>query len=455
MPIALRPFPVLLLLCVVCLLCVPRISYAVPSFYRQSGIACNACHTSFPQLNALGRDFKLKGYTLSTGQSTAPPLAVMLQPSFTHTSEGQPGGAAPGFDNNDNVALTQGSVFYAGRLFGGFADKSPLLGKFGAFIQTTYDGVEKAWSWDNAEFRFADSASTEKHKFDYGFYLNNSPTLQDLWNTTPVWSYPYSGSGLAPTPAAETLLGGGLAQQVAGFGGYVWLDSSLYLELGGYDSLSASVQSDLGVDPEGEAQIDNPAPYWRLAKEHAWGAHHLEVGTFGMAADTYPERDSSAGTDHYLDIGMDSEYQYAKGRHDVTVMFSGLRERQEWDASRTLGLAENSSGALWTLAATGSYFFDKTYGVTAQYFRFGGDTDMLLYADNRTYSPDSYGWILQLDYMPLNKSGGPKFWPGSNVKFSLQYTRYNKFDGAGRNYDGSGRDASDNDTLYLEAWLAF
>ncbi|WP_193161128.1 cytochrome C [Microbulbifer hainanensis] len=455
MPKALSPIHVLLLFCVSGVLCLPNASYAVPSFYRQTGIACHACHTTYPQLSELGRDFKLKGYTLSTGQSKMPPLAMMLQPSFTHTAEGQPGGAGPGFDDNDNFALTQGSVFYAGRLFGPLADKSAALGKFGVFIQSTYDGVEKAWSWDNAEFRFADSASTEKHKFDYGLYLNNSPTMQDLWNTTPVWSFPYSGSGLAPTPDAETLLGGALAQQVAGFGGYLWLDDSVYLDLGGYDSLSARVQSDLGVDPEGEAQIDNPAPYWRLAKELSRGDHRLEIGTFGLSANTFPERDSSAGTDHYLDIGLDFEYQYAKDRHDVTVMFSGLRERQEWDASQELGLAENSTGALWNLAATGSYFFDKTYGATLQYFRIGGDTDTLLYADNRTGSPDSFGWILQLDYMPLNKKGGPKFWPGSNVKFSLQYTRYNKFDGASRNYDGSGRDANDNDTVYVEAWVAF
>lgn len=455
MPKTLRAHQLLFLFAAGIALCLPKTTYAVPSFYRQTGIACNACHTTFPQLSALGRDFKLKGYTLSSGQNSLPPLAVMLQPSYTHTAKGQPGGAAPDFGDNNNFALTQASVFYAGRLFGSFADKSPALSKFGAFIQSTYDGVEKAWSWDNAEFRFADSASTAKHKVNYGFYLNNSPTLQDPWNTTPVWSFPYSGSGLAPTPGAETLLGGALAQQVAGFGGYAWVDDSLYLELGGYDSLSAKVQSDLGVDPEGETQIADPAPYWRLAKVRSWGNHRLQVGTFGMVAETYPERDSSAGTDRYVDLGLDSEYQYAKDRSDVTVMFSGIRERQGWDASQTLGLAKNSTDILWTLAATGSYFYDKTYGATLQYFRIGGDRDVLLYADNRTGEPDSSGWILQLDYLPLNKSGGPKIWPGTNVKLSLQYTHYNEFDGARRNFDGTGRNAGDNDTLYLEAWLAF
>ena len=54
-----------------------------------------------------------------------------------------------------------------------------------------------------------------------------------------------------------------------------------------------------------------------------------------------------------------------------------------------------------------------------------------------------------------NKGGGPSFWPGSNIKFSLQYTMYNRIDGAHDNYDGLGHNASDNNTLYLEAWIAF
>ena len=40
-----------------------RDAHAVPSFARQTGLACSACHTVFPELNAFGRAFKLHGYT--------------------------------------------------------------------------------------------------------------------------------------------------------------------------------------------------------------------------------------------------------------------------------------------------------------------------------------------------------------------------------------------------------
>ena len=69
---------------------------AVPSFARQTGMACNLCHTAFPELTSFGRSFKASGYTLTqmkeikAGKNAADlelnetlPLALMLQTSFT------------------------------------------------------------------------------------------------------------------------------------------------------------------------------------------------------------------------------------------------------------------------------------------------------------------------------------------------------------------------------------
>ena len=74
---------------------------------------------------------------------------------------------------------------------------------------------------------------------------------------------------------------------------------------------------------------------------------------------------------------------------------------------------------------------------------------------SRTGRPNSNGWIVEFDYLPFNRSRGPSLWPWFNPKFIVQYTLYTEFNGAGRNYDGSGRRASDNNTLYVAAWFAF
>ena len=438
------------------------VSRALPSFARQTNLQCIACHTEFPVLTSFGHNFKLSGYTLSTGQTDLPPLALMIQPSFTRTASAQPDGAAPNFSDNNNWAVSQMSLFYGGRLLGPYAadifgaDAAAVANKFGVFFQTTYDGIARTWSWDNAELRYADAGRISGHDITFGFYLNNNPTLQDLWNTTPAWSFPFSGSKLAPTPAAATLIDGGVAQEVAGLGAYAMVSNSFYFDVGGYRTLGPGFQKLVGVDPRGETQITGLAPYWRVAYETTLsGNARWETGAFGLLAGTYPGRDSSAGKDRYVDVGFDSEYQNSFGRNDVTALVSWIAERQSWRASEPLGLATNASDTLRSFKATVDYLYDKTYGGAVQYFTINGDVDPLLYAGSQTGSPKSDGFIFQLNWMPLNKNGGPAFWPRSNVKFSFQYTLYNRFDGARLDYDGSGRNARDNNTLYLEAWIAF
>jgi hypothetical protein len=47
------------------------------------------------------------------------------------------------------------------------------------------------------------------------------------------------------------------------------------------------------------------------------------------------------------------------------------------------------------------------------------------------------------------------FTPWLNTKLAFQYVSYFNFNGSSSNYDGAGRNASDNNTYYLLAWLAF
>src|SRR5678809_1428059 len=63
---------------------------AVPSYARQTGQECIACHVSFPELTPYGRYFKLTGYTIgkpafSSGRLNHIPLAIMAEASVTRT----------------------------------------------------------------------------------------------------------------------------------------------------------------------------------------------------------------------------------------------------------------------------------------------------------------------------------------------------------------------------------
>jgi hypothetical protein len=61
---------------------------------------------------------------------------------------------------------------------------------------------------------------------------------------------------------------------------------------------------------------------------------------------------------------------------------------------------------------------------------------------------------LEADWVPFGKEDS---WarPFINWKLGLQYTIYTEFNGASNNYDGYGRNASDNNTLYLFLWTVF
>jgi hypothetical protein len=84
-------------------------------------------------------------------------------------------------------------------------------------------------------------------------------------------------------------------------------------------------------------------------------------------------------------------------------------------------------------------------------FLIRGDSDSLLYDDDddplmrsANGSPGSDGLIAQVAY-----------YPWQSVRLSAQYTAYFQFNGAGSDYNGAGRDACDNNTLYALLWLVW
>lgn len=423
-------------------------AWAVSSYARQTGLSCNTCHTAFPQLTPFGRKFKMDGYTLSTqsdsnadlGENLYAPMAAMLETSYSKTAKAQPDSGTSGKAQNGNVAFPdQFSFFYAGR-----------INRFtGSFIQITYEGESDHFGFDNAEIRMAGHGKWGSSNVTYGLTVNNSPTVADPWNSTPVWGYPFAGSPAAPTPGAAAQVDGTLGQQVAGIGGYLWLNDAVYVEVAGYRN--SQVGASLVADSGNETVVAGLAPYWRLAYEWGSDSQSWEVGTFGLRDKVYPGGGTtlSGPTDRFNDVAVDTQYQYFAGNYSITVHGVAIRERQHWDASYPAGDAMNPSTTLDTRRLDGSLVWNNRYGGTLGLFETTGSSDSGLYAPDpvegsRTGSPDSRGWIAEADYMP-----------SLNTRVMLQYVKYSRFNGASANYDGFGRAAGDNDTLYLNLWIVF
>ncbi|HEX4860853.1 MAG TPA: hypothetical protein VFV07_06420, partial [Rhizomicrobium sp.] len=165
--------------------------------------------------------------------------------------------------------------------------------------------------------------------------------------------------------------------------------------------------------------------------------------------------DKSTGkTDDYSDYGLDASYQFLGDETNVyTLNARYTHEEQDLNATHLLGGAARSSDTLDDFRVDASYYWHDWVGASVQFFDTTGSRDALLYADNRTFSPDSTGLRFQIDATPWGNDVSP-FGPRFNMRVGLQYTLYTKFDGAGKNYDGTGRDASDNDTFRIFTWFA-
>jgi hypothetical protein len=417
---------------------------ALPSFAVQTGQPCAACHVGAfgPQLKPYGRDFKLHGYAATDGQDHGPPLAMQIQTSFTHTNSPQAGGAAPGFRPNDNLAIDDVSIYYAGK----------IAKDTGGFIELAYNGIAQQPQWGNIDIRHIGEGELFGSELLWGLTANNAPTVSDPWNSTPVWGFPYVRSTLAPLPMAATLVDNGLAQRNAGAGSYLLWNDLVYAEFDLYKGLNPRGLEAVGEGPADSGnQTNSLMPYARLALMKDWEKHHAEVGAYMLYADgVVPGGDQTFGLPiRATDVALDGTYQYIEDPAKVTSNMISAHTTFIHEDSTIIGaegtaLFGTPNHALDTFRADVSYSIAATITPSVQYFRTSGTPDPI-YWSTPTGSPNSDGMIFEVAYVPFGKPDSP--FPNFNVRLAVQYVSYFSFNGVTTN-------ASSNNNLYISLWTA-
>ncbi len=443
---------------------------AIPVFARQTQQNCVACHVGgqYPELTPYGRYFKLTGYTQGVKQSSddgiAIPLAFSLQFGVNrmanNVADGNPAAAAgtPIDARNGKLAPDQASIYTGGRI----ADN------VGAFAQYTFawdQGNRRSGTFgaDNFDLRYADHLLLGKTDLVAGLSLNNNPGLTDVFNSSPAWAYPfqYSASGSATAPPVQTAIegmyGGGTAR---GINAYAYLDRNWFAEFGSYMATSGIANFLTFTSAEGTPAHNGSVPllganpYYRLAYTTEWGPSNLMVGAFGMRSRVGDGNGDGLAT-VYNDRGLDAQYQYISDPHVVSAQFRYTSEQVSDPANLVYA---NSTANLHSIYAKAMYVYRAKYGVALAYWSEQGSADAS-YANAAgnanifscldapactTGSPNTRVWIPGIFWQPLQ-----------NVRITLYRTYFSQFMGAGQNYDGSGRKASDNNSTYLYVWTDF
>ncbi len=438
------------LVVVICAAMNPQPTQAVPSYARQTGLPCSGCHYTPPELNAAGRRFKLLGYvdkkdkgiTDDSGKHhtgldllSSLPLSVMFETSFTNTNAPQPA------TQNGNFEFPQDfSLFLSGA----------WTTHIGSFLQVTYHTKDDHFTADNTDIRYANTRKVAGKELVYGVTLNNNPTVEDLWNDTPAWGFPWIVSDDAPLPTATPIINGPLAQDVAGLGAYAMWNSHLYGNVAIYRSEHVG-----GSQPNPGTGFPNNirgvAPYWRLAWQQSTPTTQFEVGTYGIHVDSTPFAITGL-QNQYTDWAVDSQWDRTLFRRDVLSLrgtFIGEHSSLNATASAVPPGALLVKHHLDTAMANAEYHFGNRFSGTVGFFDTWGTGDPLLYSQapvsgSANGDPRSTGYITNVS-----------FWPMQNIQLAFQYTGYTRFNGAGTNYDGAGRNASDNNTVYLLARFIF
>src|SRR5437899_9583006 len=147
-------------------------AHLTPTYARQTGLACSACHTHFPELTATGRAFKLNGYVFRRSESLegktpegqqslllnlVAPVSLMFQTSYTSTKKPLPGTQLATVLLPDQLTLFTGGE---------------ITPHVGGFLEVTFYPQTGQLGVDNMGFPFASHVNFRSKRTTLGLSVN-------------------------------------------------------------------------------------------------------------------------------------------------------------------------------------------------------------------------------------------------------------------------------------------
>jgi len=359
----------------------PEKSYAVPSFARQFGKPCSACHTVWPRLNVTGRDFKLTAYTdtaedyermekdnLDLLRYSPLSLSIISLP-YTKDDTNRAETLIP-----DEVAL-----FYAGRItpnIGAFIE--PVLAPDFNFEFAKLATYKRIWSGSatigavggKMDVGGADPYNTIRFT---SYHTLNLPAVLDEEHVRSSGDFFAFGS----TENVGIVLNG------------KFINNMIYAAAGGFRGHETNDPWDFF----GRLAFEYPLTYYAF----------LEVGGYLYDGKERYETASGSGTFYESNVnryGVDLSLQIDKVPHTVDIIGLYMKGKDE-DLDDTPGNDVKFKGFYGEI----TYFYQRMYGVTVAYDYMSSDEDPSL---------NKKGPVFNVSYMP---------W--LNTKIAFEYGVFN------------------------------
>ncbi|MFP3254194.1 MAG: hypothetical protein RXN95_03905 [Hydrogenobaculum sp.] len=468
----------------------PKSSFAIPSFARQTGLACDVCHTVFPHLTPFGREFKLHGFTYdysslikmvrdaakkrAAEEGGMPNLVINKIPMVSVRIAGvwanQDGGSMvphgritggqgafsypAGYPTKDTFNLVKGdSLYIAGEII-------PHLGAWVEIGGWNDSGGSASLAGYNVILNGGDHTVDNKN-FTYGLSFENMVGFDDVGQAGPGnWGVPL----MNPLSTHNTLFDPFGGTPIEGVEAYAMLgnftNGGIYGNIGLY---APSNGNDEGTPPV--ATVGNIAG----TTNYNWkGAKHVDtyvnveywlpgfkniysmIGAFGYFGQekiefsptknnpSPPPSDPYEYSDNVNDYGLEAQAQYI-GSKNLVEFFGEVQKQHDsefYGTDQWTGLPYSTNGTSVNrtgIALKADYYYDRTYGVYAKY----------MYAHSGTVQDLDYsGYIL-----------GVSWYPWQNVNVKVERMMWSKYHPGQAQYPGSS--ASDFDVTAVKVMYLF
>ncbi|MCL4558388.1 MAG: hypothetical protein M1491_07135 [Deltaproteobacteria bacterium] len=406
----------------------PESAQAIPSYARQTGFACDICHTVYPHLTPFGREFKMHGYVMDTAEcvevkgstkmcgvdiNRIPMVSARIVSMWSNQAGGD-NGAVPrgvttagqgfmsfpsGYNDTETLNLIgDSSIYFGGKI-------APYMGTFLEFTGINDEGGNLGLGAVDFAIAAPDTMVGGK-SFIYGIRGVDDVFTGDPTNSLGMWGLTSQLMGMS---THNTLYDPNRAMvegsEIYGMWGD-FSDGGIFGTVGLYHptgSQTAGSFVQAGIAGSGKLNTSKVDEAVRLAYFFPkYGNLYAEIGASGyfgkegMMAPTTSTIANPNYTDNYYNVGIDLQVQYI-GDENLAELFAIYQNQNDssfYGQDMYSGTDYGTSGTSVQRSGFGlmaDYYYERTYGVYVKY---------LDQSSSKVRDMDVNGTIIGLSWYP-------------------------------------------------------